>query len=374
MKAFIRHVVTALTVAVVCQARVDLAEECLVSDHSKTTSEADDQNSTATVQSSGCVEDSSYAETCSSEAGLGDGLFTASQPCRVWYVDTRFQQMFDSNTSFQYGNDDREKNLPSGPYTPMSKLAYSLDATWAGLRVGVQKPNWDIHFDGLMPVGTGINGGMRDYDWNINEPKNDPTRLDSLWNASTRWNEGLKLELEGEFQWSDHFFGLPLAFWPLAGFRYQRFDMTAFAGNEIVGDRPGPAPNQGDVLTLNQQYYIGYIGFQLRGVIAHERRPPITVTFQADYGGTGGYNVDYHLFRGFHEMMSTGGGALHVALIADAAFNSHFGIGLQADHMEIRTTGSLLQIGDKGDWSSTDYGVQANSDQTSLTAYLRVYW
>jgi hypothetical protein len=38
--------------------------------------------------------------------------------------------------------------------------------------------------------------------------------------------------------------------------------------------------------------------------------------------------------------------------------------------MEIRTTGSVQQI-EAGEFRWTDYGVQANSDQTSLTAYLR---
>jgi len=68
--------------------------------------------------------------------------------------------------------------------------------------------------------------------------------------------------------------------------------------------------------------------------------------------------------------MSTGGGALHLALIADAPFNCHTSIGLQADHTEIRTTGTLKQSGGY----IGDYGVQVNSDQTSLTAYLRYTW
>lgn len=117
----------------------------------------------------------------------------AVQPCRAWYLDYRVQQMFDSNTSFQSGS-----SAPlTGPYTPISKLAYSLDSTWTGLRLGVQKPDWDVHFEWLTPIGRGIDRGIVDYDWNIVEPRNDPTRLDSLAQLSTRWNDGQKLELEG---------------------------------------------------------------------------------------------------------------------------------------------------------------------------------
>jgi hypothetical protein len=297
-------------------------------------------------------------------------LRAAAQPCRTWYIDYRVQQMFDSNTSFQFGS----SSPLTGPYTPISKLAYSLDSTWAGLRLGVQKPNWDVHFEWLMPIGRGIDRGIVDYDWNIVDPRNDPTRLDSLAQLSTRWNDGQKLEIEGERKWSDRFLGLPIELWPLAGFRFQRFDMTADRGYLIIdnGQVPGPLPDQGDCLTLNQQYYIGYAGFQFRSAIQRASRPPIGVTFQADYGGTGAYNIDYHLQRGgdMHQMMSTGGSAMHLALIADAPFSQHCGVGLQADHTEIRTTGTLRQVQD-GIWITSDYGVQANSDQTSLAAYFR---
>jgi hypothetical protein len=147
------------------------------------------------------MEDSAFAVQCPSECGCENALRAAKQPCRTWYIDYRVQQMFDSNTSFQFGS-----SAPlTGPYTPIRA-----------------------------------------------------------------------------------------------------------------------------------------------------------------------YNIDYHLQRGgdMHQMMSTGGGALHLALIADAPFNNHCSVGLQADHTEIRTTGTLRQVQDNK-WSVSDYGVQVNSDQTSLTAYFR---
>lgn len=92
---------------------------------------------------------------------------------QFWTIDYRIQQMFDSRTSYQFGT-------PPGfvpQYAPVSKLDWSLDSTWTGLRVGVQKPNWDVHFEWLTTMGQGINGNMEDRDWN--GPNQDPYSLSS---------------------------------------------------------------------------------------------------------------------------------------------------------------------------------------------------
>jgi hypothetical protein len=109
--------------------------------------------------------------------------------------------MFDSNTSFQFGLDD--KSLPSGPYTPLSKLAYSLDSTWAGLRVGVRKPDRDIHFEWLTPIAQGINGGMSDYDWNIDDSHHRIRPTNRSWRVPLD-----RLRRAGQFR-SDVTHGIP---------------------------------------------------------------------------------------------------------------------------------------------------------------------
>jgi hypothetical protein len=355
MKALMRHALCALAVATLCQ---PIYAQAIA---------AADEKALPTSPLPDSLEESTDSQTCTDEAECSDCLCTAARPLRTWYLDARVQQTIGSSTSFQFGGE----SPITGSYAPMSKLTYSLDSTWTGLRVGVRKPNWDLHIEWLTPMVRGINGGMTDYDWNISDPRNNPNRLDSLSESKTRWNDGQKLELEGEFKWSDRLFGLPVEFWPLAGFRFQRFGMTAYASNQVVPP-DGPFTFQGDVLTLNQQYYIGYIGAQLRSALERKRRPPITLTLQADCGGTGGYLFDSHLIRegNLHGSLSTGGTAFHVALIADAPFNRHCSIGLQADHMEIRTTG-FMQQSCFGQMSWDNNGVQANSDQTSVTAYLR---
>jgi hypothetical protein len=63
-------------------------------------------------------------------------------------------------------------------------------------------------------------------------------------------------------------------------------------------------------------------------------------------------------------------------LIVDAPMNRHLSIGIEADHMQIRTTGShhWVETGNSNVDETWDNGVRADSDQTSMTAYLRYNW
>ena len=299
---------------------------------------------------------------------------------QCWTIDYRIQQMFGSRTSYQFGTAPQS----GGPqYAPLSKLDWSLDSTWTGLRVGVQKPNWDVHFEWLTAMVQDINGSMEDFDWSgLN------TAPASLSSSPERWNDGQKIELEADYKWSECFLGLPIELWPLAGFRFQRFDMTAHDGDQLINDGTlGPdLPPVGyhwteDTITFNQQYYIGYIGGQLRAAIERACRPPVVVTFQFDYGLTSGYNVDHHISgyeaAGIHRytMESTTGGALHFALTAEAPLTERLSLGLQADHTEISTTGShrWVMSGNTTPVDETwDNGVSVSSRQTAITAFLRL--
>jgi hypothetical protein len=290
------------------------------------------------------------------------------EPCREWYVEPEVQQMF-GYTSFQFGFNGPTKYYPAA-YAPASKLDYSLDSTWTGLRVGVERCNWDVHFEWLMPMVQHIDGGMKDYDW-----PGPNTAPNSLTRSSTQWNDGQKLELEADYKYSDCILGMPIEVWPLAGFRFQRFDITAYNLDSIIPDTgPDHRYDGVDVLTINQQYYIGYIGFQLRRTIERECRPPINLAFQFDWGGTAGYMVDHHLLygtRNFYNMQSTGGDTVHVALRGDIPLNCHWNLGLQADYYRIRTTGSMTQLLD-GHVNNTGFeSVLVKSEQTDITAYLQ---
>ena len=87
-----------------------------------------------------------------------------------------------------------------------------------------------------------IDHGMNDYDWNVVDPRNDPARLDSLSHSSTRWNDGQQINIEADYKYSDCFLGMPIEVWPLAGFRFERLDMTAYAGDQLVSRNGALAP------------------------------------------------------------------------------------------------------------------------------------
>ncbi len=300
------------------------------------------------------------------------------EPCEVWTIDYLTRPYFNSHTCYQFGTAPTDPDWPPPGYAPLSKLDFALDSTWTGMRVGVENSDVGIHFEWLAPIQRHIDGHMVDYDWNILSPRDDPSRLDSQTLSSQRWNEGQMLDLGGRFKLADLLPRVPLEVWPMLGFRWQRFGITC-SGLDYVVPAHGPQPQYDgvDVLTFNQQYYLLYIGGQLRTEV-HCLGVPVAVTFQGDWAGTWGYNVDHHLLYelyGIHRytMESTSGGAMHLALIAEALISRRLSVGLQADHLAIRTTGShrWAMTGAASVDMTWDNGVTVKSDQTSLTAFVR---
>jgi len=305
-------------------------------------------------------------------------------------IDWRVLTMFNSHTSYQFGT---APQLGGPQYAPESKLQFPINSCWTGFRFGLEEADSAAHFEWLTPMARSINGSMEDFDWNTSYvlPRNDPTRLDSLSSSSERWNEGQMLDLEYEFRLLKHPLGLPVDLWPLAGFRWQRFDITGYGGEQIFSRNlqvwplgPFPPPlDGGDSITFKQEYSIGYLGTQLRGRLETRILPPIAWTLQGDWGYTQANNVDHHLFYEYFDshrytMDDTHGGSLHFGLTAEALFcRDRFSIGLQADYTEISTTGSHHWVQYGGTrylpadetWSN---GVSVSSSQTAITAFLRL--
>lgn len=153
-----------------------------------------------------------------------DVLSTGLPQSRLaWSIDYRVRSMFSSSTAYEFGTPEYWPDA----FAPISRLDFSLDSTWHGLRIGVGEPDWRMHFEWLTPMSRKIDGVMADYDWNINDPTDDPSRLDSLTHSTLRWNDGQMLEWEAAYRWTDSLFAQPIELWPLLGFRFQRFNMTA---------------------------------------------------------------------------------------------------------------------------------------------------
>ena len=377
MKTFVQNMVTALIFAVVCQTGLVVAEDVRwVSSDVEVASAADDQDALSLAPLPCSVEYLQCAAQCEPDAGCGC-CWGAKRCCSVWTFDYEVRTFFNSHTSYEFGN---APGFPPEPYAPISRLDWDMDSTWHGLRVGLEKPNWCIHFNWLTPIEKNIHGLMADYDWNIDYGAlgSDPDRLDRLSLSELKWNEGQMLDLGGEYKWSECFLGLPIEVWPGAGFRFQRLDMMAQGLYYVVpplGELPGPRPafDGVDVISFNQQYYQFYFGGQLRTQFCLAGRP-VDLTFEGDYAATWGYNVDHHILRGArYTMESTDGGAMHLALVAETCIGRRASVGLRLDHMAISTTGTHRWV-EPGVDMSWDDGVKVKSDQTSVAAFLRFHF
>lgn len=296
-----------------------------------------------------------------------DLMTSAQVPNRVWTIDYRFKSFCNSQTSYEIGT---IQSPSEGGYSPLSVLRFPLNSSWHGLQVGIEKPDWAIHAEWLTPISQQIHGTLADYDW---DPPNSDGSFTDLGYAKQRWNDGQTLTLDLESKLSDNFLGLPMEVWPMVGFRWQRFCLTAYDLAQVkYHNRWDPIYETGDSIDFNQQYYICYIGGQLRKTFYITEEKRINLTFQGDWGATWGYHIDHHLNAdgGFYGMQQTQGSSWHIALTAEVPMSQRLSLGVQADYMEIRTTGKTWEVGRNPDvWTN---GVGSSSDQTSITAFARL--
>jgi hypothetical protein len=316
-----------------------------------------------------CFQEPDYANQPPCKAASGRTTTRVSHSdTAVWSIDYRVRWLFESHTAYQFGT------LPTDPipYAPLSKLDWSLNSPWHGLQVGWQKPNIGIHFEWLAPQNKVIDGEMADFDWLT---PTQPDQVDSLTHSSLRWYDGQMLDVSAEFKLFEGSFIAPIEFWPTGGFRFQRFNMIGYNLYYVV-------PPFGqltfldnvDVITFNQEYYIGYVGGQIRTHLSLGGSVPIDVRLEGDWGSTSAANVDHHLLREGDRftMDTTFGESWHFAVIAEVPLGKCFSLGMQVDHQEIRTTGrhQLLNVPLNQD-ITWDNGVKVDSDQTSITVFMR---
>ncbi len=312
------------------------------------------------------------AETSSANPWADYGAWTPPV-VPTWTIDYRFRTLCSSATSYQFGTSDP----PPAGWAPLSLLKFPLDSTWHGLRAGMEKPNWGVHFEWLMPQ-QGIAGNLTDYDWN---PPNTNGSFTDLGFADQRWVEGQMLDLEGELKMLECQFGWgpPVEVWPVVGFRWQRFNIRCYDGVQVKADNvwlDPPYSMAGDIIAFKQQYYMYYVGGQLRTTLnCLKKLPPVNLTFQGDWGHAAAYNVDHHLVREGDRftMETTHGDSWHVSLAAEAPISPHFSLGFQADYLEIHTRGKHHFVNvPRGTDETWDNGVSVSSHQTWLTAFIRL--
>lgn len=295
----------------------------------------------------------------------------APDPEWAWTIDYRFRCLTNSHTTYEFGTPE----LPPDGWTPLSRLKFNIDSLWHGAQIGLKRPNWGVHFEYLVPAESGIHGSLEDYDWN------DPgAGFTDLGVASQRWIEGRMLDVGAEFLLCQQPVGLPLEVWPLAGFRWQRLDLMCYGSTQYKEEGHWPVDpyrNAGDVLSLNQEYSAGYVGTQLRTSLTWGRLPPLRLVFQGDWAYTEGRNADHHLLRegDRYTFEKTHGGTWHAGVTAEMPVRRWLTVGCQVDYVYISTTGThrLLNEPFEIDMAWT-HGVRVWSDQTWLTAFVRVNW
>jgi hypothetical protein len=319
------------------------------------------QSPNAALQSGLDDDGNEFSDECSAFNTWLDGL-----GCGCWTIDYRYRALVSSGITSSFGT---PVPPPSG-YAPLSQLHFPINSSWHGIRIGRDEPTWGVHFEWMTPQQS-IDGDLSDYDWTAGSPASGHEYTD-LGFAQERWVDAQMIDLALDFRLTECAFTLPVEIWPTIGFRWQRFDLTAYNGEQVKVDNQWLAPPDqypGDVITFSQQFYMGYLGGQFR-----MRLRSVLLTLQADWGYTWGYNIDHHLDRAGNRftMESTEGNTWHLGFTAEVPFGSHFSAGFQCDHMEIRTMGThRLQNFLLGQDVSWDNGVSVSSNQTSLMAFLR---
>jgi len=292
---------------------------------------------------------------------------TLLPPERVWTIDYQFRSLSNSGTAYEFGMPEP----PPDGWSPLSRLEFPVNSLWHGLRVGFRKPQWEARFEWLTPIGKAIHGDLEDRDWMT--PGADFTDLGI---AQQRWIDGQMAELGLSLRLWDHCIGWPVDLWGITGFRWQRFNIMTYDLVQLKEDNvwpEDPYTYQGDVLSFHQQYYLTYLGGQLRTVLDLTFLPPITITFQGDWANAQAYNVDHHLLRegDRYTMERTHGDSWHVGLTAEAPITKHISAGLQADYLQIETRGRHRWLNEPlGVDESWTNGVHVWSDQTWLTAFI----
>ncbi len=292
-----------------------------------------------------------------------------------WTIDYRCRTFCSSNTCYEFGMPPEGIN-PG--WSPLSRLNFSLNSCWHGLKLAHETPTWGVELEWMM-AGQYIQGVLEDYDWDwTDRPPNPDGAYTDLGFAQEQFTEGQMIDLGYKFQLFESAGNAPLELWPMIGFRWQRFDIMTYDLVQVKSDNEWLEPPdtvQGDVLTFNQQYYVGYAGVQLRGRLEPSFLPPLVWTVQGDWGYTEAYNTDHHLLRSGdrYTMERTHGDCWHAALTVEALLTNRIGLGVQADHLQIRTTGVHRwfnePFGVDESWSD---GVFVSSRQTWITAFVRI--
>lgn len=257
----------------------------------------------------------------------------------VWEVSVRQKTLFNSHTSYEFGN-------PLDPiYSPLSRLEFSLDSAWAGVDVRRRLSRLSIGAGFLTSVADQDAGIMRDTDWD--EP-GSPTPVTNYSESLCRLEPSWQVEADLDLQVAD-IFHLPEGFdlRPVIGFRWQQFSFVAHDGVQYDYNPPPQPPDiqmlPGNSISFEQSWYQYFIG--LKAGYTWKQLPWLhRLKLQAafDWSYVEGNNQDRHLLREGNRTTTqqTTGDARHASLELLFGLTPTIDLGVEADYLNITTTGT----------------------------------
>ncbi|MBI5523680.1 MAG: omptin family outer membrane protease [Desulfarculus sp.] len=303
----------------------------------------------------------------------------AEAPAEGFYVAPKVRRLLSSHTSYQFGNPlERQVN-------PLSRLEFPLDSWWGGLEVGFAHPHYSWRLEAMTNISRDLDGGrMKDSDWDDASRPGVKTIYSESW---CRLKPSLTLDGSVDYSLRQHV-ALPrgLDLRPVIGLRYQRYTFETYDGVQTeLGQQDTWGPGVflgGEGIWFRQEYLHSYLGLRLsqgfdlpQALVGPGRRGELFL--QGDWAYVVGDNRDHHLKRTGDRITQehTTGDAWHAALglklpLGDVAY-----LNLTGDYLRIRTTGTHTLYNSGVGLSeplSFDYGVEAWSDQYSLTLSLEI--
>jgi hypothetical protein len=289
----------------------------------------------------------------------------------AWCVEAKVKRLFNSHTSYEFGN-------PTAPYQePLSRLEFGLDSWWGGVEISRRTPMWSVSFEFLRNVTNTVDGQLADSDWT--DATNTSLRTiysesDLKMDASYMINASADLSVA---KW----LGLPkfLDLRPVGGVRYQYFDVTAnnLTQWETLSDGSiDTYTYAGDVIAFDQTYWQFFIGLRFSWELMPSTYPGLMLKTQLDWAYVDAENRDHHLIREGIRITedSTDGHAWHGMLGLVAPIASNFSLELQAEYLEIDTSGSHHWFNEDPAYAEDytwDNGVNVWSRQVSMMLALR---
>ena len=271
------------------------------------------------------------AQAPAQAANAGDG------PAAVWLVEAKVKRLFDSHTSYEFGN-------PFPPYQePLSRLEFDLDSWWGGVEISRRAALWSLSLEIMRNLTAKVDGQMADSDWTDEES----TKVRTIYSESCLdMKPSYAVRAEADFSLAP-WLGLPawLDLRPVGGLRWQRLDLMAHDGTQWALESDGSWSAMalpGDGLRFKQTYWQYFIGLKLDWRPLPARHPGLRLGLRGDWAYVDAHNLDHHLLREGNRLTEekTRGQAWRAALDLEAPLGGNFFLNLELDYLTIETTGN----------------------------------